>query len=104
MYKGGHVWPWFLGGSVFFLVTGFFAYPVLRPIYVGWMTFAFALGWINTRIILGLFYYVIMTPTGVLMRVFGKDLLEENLDRSATSYWIKREQQPFDASRYERPF
>ena len=104
LYRGGHTWPWFIGGSVFFLATGLFVYPVLRPIYVGWMTFAFALGWVNTRIILGLFFYVILTPIGLLMRAFGKDLLEERIDRSGGTYWVKREQKPFEASRYERPF
>ena len=104
VYRGGHVWPWFLGCSLFFLVSGLFVYPLLRPIYIGWMTFAFALGWINTRIILGLFYYVILTPTGVIMRILGKDLLEEKLDRTVTTYWVKRERKPFEASQYERPF
>ena len=38
-------------------------HAVLRPIYVGWMKFAFVLGWINTRLILGLFFYLILTPS-----------------------------------------
>ncbi len=103
-YKSGTVWPYFAGGAVFFLLTGLFVHPVLRPIYIGWMKFAFVLAWINTRILLGIFFYGIITPIGLLMRLFGKDLLDERIDRNATSYWRRRDPEPTDRSRYERLF
>jgi hypothetical protein len=103
-YKSGTAWPYFAGGAVFFLLTGLFVHAVLRPIYIGWMKFAFVLAWINTRILLGIFFYGIITPTGLLMRLFGKDLLDKKIDRSASSYWQKRDPAPIDRSRYERLF
>jgi hypothetical protein len=45
-----------------------------------------------------------MTPLGLILRWTGKDLLDEKIDRSAVSYWIKREQRPFDRKRLERMF
>jgi hypothetical protein len=96
------LWP-SLAAS-FFLLTGFFATPVLRPVYIGWMKFAFALAWVNTRIILGVSYYVVLTPIGLVMRLFGKDFLSERIDRSASTYWIKRAPQEFDPRRYEKLF
>jgi hypothetical protein len=103
-YKGGHSWPWFTGGSVLFLLGGLAARPLLRPIYTGWMKFAFVLGWVNTRLILGIFFYGILTPVGVVMRLTGWDPLTRKIDRTAPSYWVKRPQEPFDPKKYERLF
>jgi hypothetical protein len=104
IYRGHSTWPWFAGGALFFFATGLIGYPILRPIYIGWMKFAFVLGWINTRLILGIFFFLILTPIGVIMRIFGKDLLDERLDKNAKSYWLKREPAPFDRARCERLF
>jgi hypothetical protein len=68
------------------------------------MKFAFVLGWVNTRLILGVFFYGILTPIGVTMRLFGWDPLTRKIDRRAESYWVKRAQVPFDAKRYEQLF
>ncbi|MFN0157105.1 MAG: SxtJ family membrane protein, partial [Bacteroidota bacterium] len=97
-------WQWLVGASGFFLVTGLFIHPILRPIYIGWMKFAFVLGWINTRILLGVFFYLIITPTGLLMRLFGKDFLSEKLNKNVRTYWIKREPTELDPKRYENLF
>jgi len=103
-YKHGHAWPWFAGASGFFLITGLLARPLLRPIYVLWMRFAAVLAWFNTRLILSVFFYGILTPVGFVLRLQGKDPLKRRIDRSASTYWIKREPEPFDAKRYERLF
>jgi Saxitoxin biosynthesis operon protein SxtJ len=104
LYRGNAHWPWLLGGAVVFLLAGLAAYPVLRPVYIGWMKFAFVLGWINTRILLGLVFFLVVTPIGLILRLLGKDLLDERIDRSATSYWVKRGREEFDPKRYERLF
>lgn len=103
-YTQSDAWLWTAGASVAFLCGGLFAHPVLRPIYIGWMKFAFALAWVNTRILLGLFFYIVITPVGLVLRLLGKDLLGEKIDRSEQSYWTRREQVPFDPKRYERLF
>lgn len=103
-YKSGVVWPWFLGGSALFALGGLVLRSALRPVYVGWMKFAFVLGWVNTRLILGLFFYGILTPVGVMMRLFGWDPLTRKIDRTAPSYWVKRAPAPFDPKRSERLF
>ena len=104
VWKGIHIWPYFFGGAVFFLVTGLFGKNILRPLYVGWMKFAFVLGWVNTRILLGLFFYLILTPIGLVLRLTGKDLLGLKIDRNATSYWVKRERKSFDAETTKQQF
>ncbi len=104
-YRGhASAWPWALVAAGFFLVSGFFLQPVLRPLYIGWMKFAFVLGWVNTRIILGVFFYLILTPGSLVMRLFGRDALKLKFDRNAQSYWIPKEQHASGRERYEKLF
>jgi len=49
---------------------------LLKPVYAAWMSFASVLGWINTRIILAILFYLVLTPMGLAMRLLGVDLLE----------------------------
>ena len=63
---------------------------ILKPIYIIWMVFAVILGWIMTRVILSLLFYIIMTPIGVVMRILGNDLLGLNKSNKE-SYWNNRE-------------
>jgi len=104
IYRESSIWYWPLAASLFFVIMVFVGQPVLKPLYIGWMAFAFVLGWINTRILLGIFYYLILTPIGLLLRVTGKDLLDKKIDHSAKSYWKKRAKETFDPARYERLF
>ncbi|MBI4536071.1 MAG: hypothetical protein HY708_07315 [Ignavibacteriae bacterium] len=104
LYKGADAWRWLAVGSAFFLGTGLVGYPLLKPIYIGWMKFAFVLGWVNTRILLGLFFYLVLTSVGLVLRLLGKDLLNLKFDRSSTTYWVKKERAAFDPKRYERLF
>ena len=103
-YKGGNSWIWFVAGSGFSILTGLFLKPVLRPIYVLWMKFAYVLGWVNTRLLLGIFFYVVITPVGLVLRLLGRDPLTRKIDRSQSSYWTKPDPRPFDAKRYEHLF
>ena len=66
---------------------------VLKPIYWIWMIFATILGWIMTRIILSLLFYVIITPIGLILRMFGKQFLELKYNKNVNTYWNYRESQ-----------
>jgi hypothetical protein len=68
------------------------------------MKFAYVLAWVNTRLLLSFFFYGIITPVGLVMRLLGRDPLTRKIDRSQTSYWVKRDPQPFDAKKYEHLF
>lgn len=104
LFVSGTVWPYFFGGSALFLLGGLVARPLLRPVYILWMKFAFILGWVNTRLILGIFFYGIITPVGLVMRLFGWDPLTRKIDRSAPSYWVRRADKPYDPKTTERLF
>ena len=67
---------------------------VLKPVYRGWMTIGYMLGWVNTRIILGLIYYLVFAPLGLSMRLFGKDSMRRRFEPSAESYRVVKQQRP----------
>ncbi len=102
--RGNGAWVWAVAAAAAFAAGGAAGYPLLKPAYTVWMLFAFALGWINTRVILGVFFYLVMTPLGIILRLTGKDLLDESIDKNAATYWIKRERSAFDRKRLERLF
>ncbi len=75
----------------------------LGPIHRVWMGTANALGWFNTRLILGLVYFLVITPTGLLMRLIRRDPLQRRL-HNQKSYWVARPQGPLDQSTMEHQF
>lgn len=79
------MWPWILA-----LVLGLPALIkpcVLAPVFKVWMKLGHALGWLNSRIILGIVFYGLITPMAWLMKVFGKNPLKQHeRECSAHSY------------------
>ena len=96
---------WGLGGAGGALVLlGAVAPRVLRPVHVGWMAVAFALGFVMTRVILTLAFALAFVPMGLVLRLMGKDLLRRRLDPEADSYWIPRADGGPDREQLERYF
>lgn len=95
LWRGG--WEWTtvravlvgLGGTL--VVIGVLAPVVLRPVHRAWMTLAFAMGFVMTRVILSVAFFGVVTPIGAVMRWLGKDPLPKRPDPAAGSYWIVRE-------------
>jgi hypothetical protein len=78
---------------------------VLKYVYLGWMAMALLLGFVVSNILLTLLFFLVITPIGLVARLFGKDFLSLKLDRTATSYWIRRERAgPKSPAEYERQF
>lgn len=65
----------------------------LIGVYKPWMFIAEKIGWINTRLILLLMFYVIIAPTGLLMRLFGHDPMAKHFSTQMRSYRVNREPQ-----------
>ncbi|MEM8996205.1 MAG: SxtJ family membrane protein, partial [Acidobacteriota bacterium] len=65
------------------IVLGAVVPKILRPIYIGWMSFAVVLGSIVTRILLTLFFFLVITPVGLFFKIIGRDALHRKLDPDA---------------------
>jgi len=102
LFRGKHAVAVFaLIFACLFFASRLFLPKSLKPVYIIWMHFAFILAWINTRIILIIMFYVILTPIGLFMRLFRKDLLERK--RRLQTYW-KNKDSTFNPLNYERRF
>ena len=90
VWRGHTILPAVLGGAgVILAFLGVFAPTLLGPVHTVWMKVADALGWFNTRVLLGLVYFLVMTPTGIVMRLMGRDPLDRRL-KDRPTYWIER--------------
>ena len=82
---------WLWGIGLLFLILGFILPSVLRPVYRIWMLLAYLIGGIVSRVILTVLFYVVLTPTGLVLRLFGKDVLDQRFEKDRESYWIKKD-------------
>ena len=90
--------------GVAFIGLGLVMPNILKPFYLVWMIFATILGWIMTRVILSLLFYIIVTPIGLIPRFFGKQFLELRWDKSKESYWNFRTNEHLQNENYQKQF
>ena len=92
------------GVGLALLLCGLTAPKVLLYPYKGWMRLSLILGFLMNHLILSLMYYLVFTPTGIVMRMLGKDLLRKQFDKNGKTYWLKREEKTYAKERYEKMF
>ena len=80
---------WSLIISLIFLVLGILNSKLLSPLNFAWMKFGEILGKIIAPIVMGLIFFIVVTPIGLLIRLIGKDILKLKFSKKNT-YWIKR--------------
>ena len=98
------LYPYFLGIGLLLIVLGLLAPTVLRPIYLVWMGFAVVMGFIMTRVILTILYFLVLTPISLLAKVAGTRFMMLKPDSSQPTYWNQRERKPTDPEIYEKQF
>jgi hypothetical protein len=104
-FKLGWMWPsvGLVAVGCVLGVAGYLRPAIVRPVFVGWLYAAFPIGWTISHGILAALYYLVMTPLGLVLRMFVKDPMERNFDRQATSYWQPHVQRR-NAADYFRQF
>ena len=82
-----------------------FAFPqILKHLNKIWMGMAIVLGFVMSRVILTILYYLVLTPIAFLARLFGKKFMELKYDKSSKTYWEKRPITQKKQIDYERQF
>ena len=84
---------WSLALSIIFLILGVLNSKLLTPLNKLWFKFGIFLGRIVSPIVMGIVFFLVVTPTGVFMRLLGKDLLKTSKVKHTSTYWIKRDKQ-----------
>ena len=93
-------WPWVIAGMLWFLAL--LGPQWLRPVYRGWMKFGLLASRVMTPLVLGIVYFVIISPMAIIMRLLGKDPLQRSLDPEQKSYRAKSTKSP--GEKLEKPF
>ncbi|WP_440697530.1 SxtJ family membrane protein [Candidatus Pelagibacter sp. HIMB1709] len=89
LLNNGGVRYWSLVLSLIFLILGIINSKILTPFNYAWFKFGIFLGKIVSPLIMGVIFFIIVTPIAIIMRVLRKDLLGLKFDNS-DSYWIKK--------------
>lgn len=87
----------------FFIGLGLTVPILLKPIYLIWMTFSIILGWIMTRVILSVVFYLILTPIGLITKLLNEDFLALK-KTNVKSYWNNRDSNFEIKQDYEKQF
>ena len=77
--------------------------PLLRWLFVGWMTLAFPIGWMLSQVLLAVLYFAIFTPVAFFFRLKGRDELGLKSQAGKSSFWLQKET-PLDVRRYFRQY
>ena len=85
-----HIKIWSLIISLIFLFLGLLNSKFLSPLNKIWFKFGLFLGKLISPLIMGFIFFLVVTPIGLLMRMFGKDLLNLKFN-TKKSYWIKKD-------------
>jgi hypothetical protein len=90
MYKGDNPNIYFLVLSLPFIILGFLNSKILTPFNMAWIKLGEILGLIIAPIVMAIVYFIVLTPISLIVRVFGKDILDMKFDKKLESYWINR--------------
>ena len=85
---------WMVGLAVALVVPALLAPRILAPAHRAWMALGDALGWINTRLVLGLVFFGVVTPTGLVLRLTGRDPMRRAFESDAVTYRVLRKTRP----------
>ncbi len=93
MLDGGQLRLWAVAVASVFIFLALVTPKVLAPLNKLWFRFGLFLGNIINPIAMSLLFFLAVLPTGLVMRILGKDLLCQKLNKSSNTYWDKREEQ-----------
>jgi len=94
------LWPWPV--AVLFLAMGLLLPMSLRHVFTWWMRFGHLISRVTTPLILGILFYLVITPVGLIRRIMGKDSMRRNVDNGSDSYKVESRQPEHE--HMERPF
>ena len=91
LINSGPIRIWSVIISLIFLVLGLMNSKMLTPLNKLWFKFGLILGALIAPIVMGLIFFLVVTPFGLVLKLFGKDLLNKKYKSKKNTYWIKRD-------------
>ncbi|HXV28023.1 MAG TPA: SxtJ family membrane protein [bacterium] len=97
-------YPYVIVSGVAVIFVGLADPGILKPFQRAWMTLALLIGWVMSRVILTLFFYLGLATIGMTARLFGQRFLDLKFRDGKTTYWIERPRGPRPPGDYEKQF
>jgi hypothetical protein len=94
LFRGEDLRLWAVGLAVVLILPALLWPRSLKLVYRVWMALGQVLGWINTRILLSVVFYVLFTPMGLVMRLMGKDPMRRRFEPDADTYRVVVQPRP----------
>ena len=91
LLNGGPFRIWSIVIAIIFLIFGLMNSKLLTPLNKLWFKFGLFLGTIVSPFVMGIIFFLVITPIGFVMKIIGKDLLNIKHDNKKKSYWINRD-------------
>jgi len=104
LYRQKPAWPYFLAPGGLLVLAGAIVPRLLKHVYIAWMSLGFALGFVVSNVVLTVFYYLALTPVGLIARLCGQDFLALKRNHAAVSYWIMKPGGARRPQEYEQQF
>lgn len=104
LWRGKCAYPYLLGAGLLLIVPALILPGVLKPLQKTWMAFGIFLGFFTSRIVLAVLFYLCMTPISFILKISGKDILGEHIDKKKRSYWIECDTAKKDKQSYENQY
>jgi hypothetical protein len=95
-------WLWVAAAVV--PIVGWLVPAVMRLVFLGMSYLAWPIGFVVSHVVLAVVYYLVLTPIGLLTRLFGYDSMKKDFDPEVESYWVDRSPEAVDPKRYFRQF
>ena len=103
-YKSEKVIELLFYSGVFLIGFGLVFPKILKPLYLIWMTFAVIIGWVMTRIILSILFYIIITPIGLITRILGRNNFHSKNKGLNNTFWNYRKLEKDELNKYENQY
>lgn len=104
LWKGRPAFPYFLIPGGLLIVFGFLNPLVLKPLQKVWMALALIMGAFMSRLILGLLFFIGITPIHFIAKLFGKSFIDLSFRQPVESYWIHYPDKKTEKGQYEKQF
>ena len=104
LWKKNNYFEYFFFVAAVFFILGLILPAALKYVYKAWMSLAVVMGFIMTRVIMVIIFYLIVTPIGLIASITGKEFLDMKIDQNAKSYWLARDKSIKVKADYERQF
>ena len=88
--NGGNLNFWLFGISIIFLILGIINSKLLKPLNFIWFKFGLLLGSIISPIVMSIIFFLVVTPTSILIKLFNKDILNLKKNKKKKTYWIEK--------------